>query len=42
MPVVTKMVTSVYVYNEGEPEVKQQINEIHRSDSTRLNAHLLA
>ncbi len=25
MPVVTKIVTREYVYNEGYPEVKQQI-----------------
>jgi hypothetical protein len=28
MPVVTKIVTGVYVYNEGYPEVKQQITGI--------------
>jgi len=28
MPVVTKIVTGVYVYNEGYPKVKQQIASI--------------
>jgi hypothetical protein len=28
MPVVTKIVARVYVYNEGYPKVKQQIADI--------------
>jgi hypothetical protein len=42
MPVVTKIVTRVHVYNEGYPEVKQQIDGRHTAGSTRPDAHLLA